>query len=276
MRCPSCRRLMTIPNRTASQVPDSNPGSAIPSTPLPLPAVSAVSQPPFSMQPNKYSNNSISNDAIILTAVSCLFGLILVVGSAILWMSLTKIPPKPTVELVQEEGGSTKERTEFQEGYSIVLPAGFKQESREETERGDIVYRFRSDEGYRFTLAIIPDESIDRFTNPPQSLSEALVKSVPELSEGFDVEIQPMRITADRMRATVFFYYEKETYRGVTFTYVMVAMDRGRKLVLKIAGKYGGYHEQDENINLPDHWHDSLLTLRHVRRLEKPNETLQP
>jgi hypothetical protein len=71
-------------------------------------------------------------------------------------------------------------------------------------------------------------------------------------------------------------HYEKETYRVVTFTYFMVAMDPERKLVLKIAGKYGGYHEQDENITLPDHWYESLLTLRHVRRSEKPNKTLQP
>ncbi len=158
----------------------------------------------------------------------------------------------------------------------MMLPTGFKQESREETERGYIVYRFRSEEGYRFTLAIILDDSIDRFTMPPRDYSKALVKSVPELSQDIDAEIQPRRETVDGMPATVFHYYEKETYRGVTFTYLMVAMDRGKKLVLKIAGKYGGYHWQDDDIVLPDHWYDSLLTLRHFRRTEKPNETLQP
>jgi hypothetical protein len=167
------------------------------------------------------------------------------------------------------------ERTVFQEGYSMILPPGFKQESREETERGYIVYRFRSEDGYRFTLAIIPNESIDRFTNLPQNLSKALVKGVRELSEGMDVEVQSVRVTAGVMPATVFRYYEKETYRGVTFTYLMVAMDSGRKIVLKIAGKYGGYSEHDEDIILPDHWYDSLLTLRHERRFEKPIETLR-
>lgn len=171
---------------------------------------------------------------------------------------------------------SRTERADFQEGYSMELPTGFKQESREETERGYIVYRFRSDEGYRFTLAIIPDESIDRFTAPPQDYSKALVKSVRELSQGIDVEVQPRRVNVDGMKANVFYYWEKETYRGVTFTYLMVAMDRGRKLLLKFAGKYGGYHDQDEDIVLPDHWYDSLLTLRHERGLEEPIPTLQP
>ena len=153
----------------------------------------------------------------------------------------------------------------------MILPAGFKQESREETQRGYIVYRFRSEKGYKLTLAMIPTK--DRF--PPKDYSEALVKSVPELSQGIDAELQPTRFTVDGLQANVFFYYEKETYRGVTFTYLMVAMDSGRKLVLKFSGKYGGYHEQDESITPPDHWRDSLLSIRRVRRSERPN-ALQP
>lgn len=193
-------------------------------------------------------------------------GLILVVGVAVLWSSMAVEPPGTTVESVQVESDSSKDRTAFQEGYSMVLPIGFKQESKEETERGYIVYRFRSDEGYKFTFAIIPDESIGRFTNPPNDLSRALVKSVPELSEGVDGEVPPQRVTADGMAATVFRYYETETYRGVTFTYLMVALDPGRRLVLKFAGKYGGYSEQDEDIMMPDHWYDSFITLRRERR----------
>lgn len=69
----------------------------------------------------------------------------------------------------------------------------------------------------------------------------------------------------DGMSASLFRYYEKETYRGVTFTYYMVVMDRGRKLVLKFAGKYGGYKEKDDVIAWPDHWYDALMTLEHVR-----------
>lgn len=158
----------------------------------------------------------------------------------------------------------------------MELPPGFKQLSREETQRGYIVYRFRSEDGCKFTLAIIPNESTEQFTNPPKDLSEALIKSVPELSEGLDAELQPTRVTADLMPASMYRYYEKETYRGVTFTYFMVAIDRGTKLYAKFAGKYGGYRESDQDIIMPDHWYDSLLTLRHERNLQKLSEPPQP
>lgn len=219
------------------------------------------------LQPSRYDNTRLSNNAIIITAVSCLCGLILVIGSVILFSSLRKKLSSPSiVDVVPEESGPKLELAELQEGYEMMLPAGFKFFSREETDRGYIVYRFRSPEGYRFTLAIILDESIRRFTSPPKDFSKTLVKGVPELSENVAGEVRPEHVPAGSMPATLFRLYQTETYRGITFIYVMVAMDPGKKIVMRIEGKYGGYDANDEVTDWPDHWYDSLLTLRHARR----------
>ena len=177
-------------------------------------------------------------------------------------MNLSAVPPSETS---QAEGVVEKQPTEFREGYSIILPSGFQQASRKEYEGGNIVYRFHGEERCQMTFAVISDEALHRFSAPPQKYSDALVKSVPELSEGIDGDILAERVSADGMPATFFRFFEKETYRGVVFTYYMVAMDRGTKLVLKIAGKYGGYDENEKNIVMPDHWYDSMLTLKHIR-----------
>lgn len=215
-------------------------------------------------QPNQYNTTSIKNSTIVITGVSCLLGLILVVATAILFSRVTTAPPSSLVEPVQVERRPKSELTDFPEGYSMMLPAGFSQESREETERGYIVYRFRSTEGYRLTLAIIPDESIHPFSSPPRDYSDALVGDVPELSKGIDGELIAERLTADGMAATLFRFYEKETYRPATFTFHMVAMDRGRKLVLRISGNYGGYYDLSEGVVWPDNWYASLVTLQHL------------
>ena len=180
------------------------------------------------------------------------------------WYNVNAVPPG---NADQESDPSEAQPTEFSEGYSIILPSGFQQDSRREYENGNIVYRFRGEERCQMTFAVISDEALHRFSAPPQKYSDALVKSVPELSEGIDGDILAERVSADGMPATFFRFFEKETYRGVVFTYYMVAMDRGTKLVLKIAGKYGGYDENEKNIVMPDHWYDSMLTLRHIRGL---------
>lgn len=288
IQCGECKALVYVPSFTPEPsrwaeapkesndllMPESIPENATPrwqdsrSMPQPInrsfPAQPRTGPPP------------ISDNAIITAAVSCLIGLILVIGAIMLLTSLMNAPPAPAVELVEAEIEPTVDPTLFPEGYAIVLPDGFQQESREESAKGDIVYRFRTEEGYRFTFAIIPDKSINRFMRPPQDYSKALVKSVSELSDDDDVDVQPRRVYVDRMSANVFNYWVKETYRGVTFTYHMVAMDSGRKLVLRFAGKYGGYDWQEENITLPEHWYDSLLTFRHLLDSELPDETPSP
>lgn len=279
-RCPSCRQLLMAPDPPVAQhesVPRRSPSSATMSSPD-TDSPSHSINPPYRVHPNVPSNTnrsrtSIGNDTIIITAASCLIALILVFLSAIVWMSVSKDTPERSVVAVQEEVEPEQERAMFREGYSIILPEGFEPQSREETEQGYVVYRFVGEESSSLTFAIVPDESIDRFTTPPQDVSEALVMSVPELSEGIDAKIQPKRVTVNGIRATEFFYHEEETYRGVTFTYLMVAMDRGRKLVLKIAGKYGSYESHEEIIEMPDHWHDSLMSLRHEQHVETLDET---
>lgn len=216
---------------------------------------------PSSGYPNGYGSRSISNNAILIAASACLFGLIVVIGvMAILFNVLSKdTPATSAVAVVQEEGESDTVRADFEEGYSMMLPRGFVRQSREETEEGYIVYRFRSDEGFKFTLAILPDEATSMI-NLPKSLSKALLPGVKELDEGVDGEIQPAYVKANKMPAVVFQYYERETYRGVTFTYFMVAIDRKKKIVMKIAGKYGGFDTLEEDITVPEHWNESLKT----------------
>jgi len=278
VRCHSCQRMLTFDNRATPQIADPMPVSPVPAAAV-TPAFDSASLSRDYSSPapaSRYSipasgEPTISNNAIIITAVSCLCVLILVIGTAVLWSALSEeANSRPIAEsVVAESTGPMKvERTVFQEGYSMVLPTGFKQESREETEQGYIVYRFRDEDGCKITFAIIPDASIYRFTNLPNKPSEAIVEGIPELSEGLDVDVQPTRWSAGGMGAALFRYYEKETYRGVNFTYLMVVMDSGRKLVLKIGGKYGRYSEHDENIMMPRHWYDALLTFREERKVQ--------
>lgn len=275
VRCPGCQRLMRIPNPPAEGNPASISEGSYPTTPLPLPrsgttAASSVAQAPidhpYPVQPKQQSTND--NIPIIITAVSCLFGLVLLIGTVIVFDNFSDDPPSANVEPLQEESDSmTTERVDFQEGYSMLLPAGCKQESRQETERGNIVYRFRSEEGYGLTVAIIPDESIDRFSTPPKEIRQAFVKGVPELDLDINVEVQPKHLSLNGMRAVLFRFCEQEVYTGVRFTYLMVVLDTRRKLVLNFAGKHG----DDQQITWPHHWYDSLVTLRSEPHVKKPN-----
>ena len=226
----------------------------------------------FLMQINRDRDPSISNRSIFVTAVSCLLALILIIGTAILisrWMQPQ--PPVPIEEAVREPEPPEVEAVYFQEGYSIVPPDGFELESREETEDGVIIYRFRGEERCQLTFAIIPDESIDRFTPTPTDYSETVIDSIPELSQDIDGEVAPIRDLVEGMSANIFRFYEKETYRGVRFTYLLVATEPGKKLILKIEGKHGGYHENDTDIAMPEHWLDALKTFRIVPEWEMPS-----
>lgn len=247
VRCAGCDALIDVPDD--SQIPSS----------------SQISERAFPSYLNRNNTPSISNDAIILTAVICLFVLVLVIVTSAVISLVTADPSEAAVSEVPTETAVAATRFVFDEGYSIMLPLEFKQLSRQESERGYAVYRFQDGEGCRFTTAIIPNEAYSRMTSPPRDYAKALVKSVPELSEGVDGDVQPTRVTVGSLPATIFRFYEKENYRGVNFTYHMVVMDRGKKLVLRFAGKYGGFSETAENITMPDHWYDALLTLKEER-----------
>ena len=92
----------------------------------------------------RMGNASISNQALILTAMACVAGLLLaVLAMAVLFHFLTPRPTPTNVPVAAAEAeDDALNRVDFREGYSITLPPGFRQQSREETERGYIVYRF--------------------------------------------------------------------------------------------------------------------------------------
>lgn len=200
-----------------------------------------------------------------------MLGLVFLIGNAMLVTKLLEKPPETVEEPPAKSSEPKPQLTSFQEGYCMAMPTGFKEISRSETDRGYIVYRYQHQDGCKFTFAIIPDESVDRFTALPKDYSKTLVKSVPELSQDIEGEVDPVPISISGMSAKLFRFYEKETYRGVLFTYLMFVMDRDRKLVLKFAGKYGGYREDADLIEMPDHWEDALSTFRHIRPFEKNN-----
>ena len=180
-----------------------------------IPAVSGGNHP-FPVQSAR--QDEISNQAIIITAVSCLAGLLVLIGISFLVSALTKKQPEPVAEVVEDTIGPKMTRTAFPEGYTIMLPSGFSQESRRITERGYTVYKFRTTEGYRFVLAIIPNESIERWMSPPNEYSKALIKSVPELSEGIEGDVQPRRVNVNGMTANVFHIMRKRRFAESTLS----------------------------------------------------------
>lgn len=226
---------------------------------------SSIKEPaqPYQRPQATGSKDSISNNAIIIAAILCLGALILVV---VLTLIVSKAFPEPELaELSAEQDAAAANApvaTVFKEGYSMILPSGFSQKTRRETAAGDIVYGFSAKDGCKVTFAIINDKTLNRFSAPPRSYTDALIKHIPELSQGIEGEVAPAHFSVGGMQSVFFQFYEKETYRGVVFTYYMVTMDRGIKLVLKITGKYGNYSEMDTNINMPAHWQDAMMTLK--------------
>ena len=279
VRCPSCQQLMRIP-RPSPRDPTFVSGGAFP-TSLPVPAsgtkppTSVTQAPidhPYPVQHRQSNRDKNEYTAIYITAVLCFFGLVLVIGAGMLVEDVSEPPPTTQVEVVPEkESNPNTTRVEFQEGYSMQIPVGCKQESRQEMEQGPVVYRFRRGHEFAVTVAIIQDETIDRFSRPPKQLRKAYVKGVPELVLDVAADVQPKQITINGMRAVMFRFYERETYRGVKFTYFMVALDQGNKLVLNFHGRYGDQEADDENIQWPHLWYESLLTLRSNSYVEDTN-----
>ncbi|MDA7905156.1 hypothetical protein N9A80_02305 [Rhodopirellula sp.] len=222
---------------------------------------------PYHQRVKTVRKESFSNSTIAISAFLCFGGLILVVATT-LFISEISHKPNDANLLVEptEKKAKTPVVTQFEEGYSMILPSGFAHQTKRMTEDGDIVYGFTSEDGCILTFAIINDDSIERFSSPPKTYSASLVERVPELSEGTEGEVPPERISVGGMPSVLFRFYEKETYRGVIFTYHMVTMDRGTKLVIKTSGKYGSYSDEETNIRMPDHWYDSMLSLQRVHK----------
>ena len=260
--CPSCGKQLPISNqlrgtsircsRCNTLVDDL---SALPSSGPRLPSYATPND-------DKWTNNN----AILIVAVSCLSGLVLVLSLLGLLILVLRDRSDPDLESAPEAIQPSVQRTIFEEGYSIILPPGFQKESREESEQGDVIYRFVSNEGYGFTLAIVFDESFNGYDSPPYDLSEALIERIGEFSEGVGAPVHAERINIDGLPASVFQYHEMETYRGITFTRFMVAMDKKKRCFMKFAGKYGDYRKPEDITSFPDEWYDSLLTFRRIRK----------
>lgn len=224
-------------------------------------------QPYRSTEPTA-RRDSISNSAIIIAAIFCLGALILVIVTTLVIREVfyetaqTATNDAANPHELNQALPQPPEVTTFDEGYSIILPSGFAGQTRLETTTGDIVYTFTAESGCKLHFALINDDTIDRFASPPKSYQDSLIQHIPDFSVGIEGEVAPERVTINGMPSVLFRFYEKETFRGVVFTYYMVSMDRGKKLALKIAGKYGNYSDEDANISMPDHWYDSMLTLK--------------
>ena len=209
---------------------------------------------------------SISNNTIVIAAISCLCGLILVVSTTLVISKVFHKPPSVVTAAAETTAAATQTLlvSEFKEGYSLTLPPGFGERTRRETAAGDTVYTFTGQNACTLTFAVINDDSFDRFSSPPKTYPDALIPHIPELSTGINGEVPPERLTVGGMPTVFFRFYEKETFRGIVFTYYMVSMDRGKKLALKIAGKYCNHSDADSVINMPDHWQDAMKTLKRI------------
>lgn len=219
---------------------------------------------PYKRPDQAVRNDSISNNTIVIAAILCLGGLIFVIATTLV---ISKVSYEPTSALTEAEKAKAETPkapvvTEFKEGYSMILPSGFGKKTRRETEAGDTVYTFTGENGCKLTFALIKDDTLSRYSSPPKTYPASLIPHIPELSTGIDGEVAPERFTVGGMPTVLFRFYEKETYRGVVFTYYMVSMDRGQKLALKVAGKHGNYSESESNIIMPNQWYDAMLTLQ--------------
>ena len=281
---------VVVPAQPVPQSP-SSPRSQAPSPQSAFTAIPSPTQTPYPRHPKKKPSKSVSNRALAVTAVCCVGGLLLLIGAGLAMNHLankspeaavvdddeavsdvvndkvddkeTKAQAKPvTIAEVPTPAESGTAKVDFQEGYTMLLPTEFAQQSREETPLGDIVYRFRTEKGYKFILAILHGESADRLAQPPASFAKTVVRSIDGLDEFYGVQIQPQRESVGGMAANVFHFAQRETFRDVNFVYVMAAMDHGKKIVMKFSGKYGGYSSQEENITMPNHWHRSLRSFR--------------
>lgn len=148
--------------------------------------------------------------------------------------------------------------------YDFELPIGYELISDGKASEEKNVWRYRGEEKCHFIFAVLEDPKWDRFTSPPSNYAEALIPEMEGLNQEIGAELLAERVSPGGLPASSFRFFQRETFRGVEFTSLLVAMDRGTKVVMKFGGKYGSYHEGDENAVMPEHWRTCLLSLRRV------------
>ncbi len=218
---------------------------------------------PYRQTEQRATNDSISNNTLVIAAVVCLGVLVLVIGTTLLFSRIFSEEPKAAAaEEKLKQATNLPVVTEFKEGYSMILPSGFGNQTRRENAVGDIIYTFTGEDGCKCSFALINDDTLDRYSSPPKTYQTALIPHIPEFSNAVDGEVPSERVNVNGMPTVLFRFYEKETFRGVVFTYYMITMDRGKKIAVKVAGKHGNYSDGDSNISMPDHWYEAMLTLQ--------------
>ena len=220
------------------------------------------------------SKPAISNAVIMIVAIASFGGLSSVLAMFLGFDAFSKKVETEiqlqSEEVVEEEPLTPTEQTIQLSGYEFQLPIGYQLLSNEKTETGDVVVRYQGEENCHFIFAILEDPNWDRFTSPPAAYEDAVIPSIKGLDYELDAELLAQRVGVGGMPASLFQFYERETFRGIEFTYLLVAMHRGQKVVLKFGGKYKRYKEDVEFVEMPEHWRRYLMTLRPLL----PNEVI--
>ncbi|MGC6447271.1 MAG: hypothetical protein ACON5J_12665 [Rubripirellula sp.] len=208
----------------------------------------------------------VSNLGIIVVAVAsfvALACLVMLVLGVDLFTSKrqAQLQEKEEVRAAAETPPPTDQSVEHF-GYTFKLPVDYAKVSEETSEEGQTVIRYSGEDGCHFIFALLTDPAWDRFTSPPAVYDEAVVPNIQGLDEALGSELLAQRIGVQGMPASLFQFYERETFRGIDFTYLLVAMHRGNKVMMKFGGKYNRYKEDVEFVNMPEHWREYLLTLK--------------
>lgn len=225
------------------------------------------------MQNDPYSHRTqskplVTNFTIIVVALSsfgALSGLLLtVLGFNAFSRHVEEESQSQSVQMDRTEVAPSTEQTIRREGYAFELPADYQLVSDEKTDEGHRVLRYSGEDNCHFIFAILEDPSWDRFSSPPADYAAAVIPEIKGLDETLDAELIAQRLGVGGMAASLFQFYERETFRGIEFTYLLITMNRGQKIAMKFGGKYKRYKEDIEFVEMPEHWRRYLLTLRPV------------
>ena len=196
------------------------------------------------------SEARFSNGLIAIVALAC-FGALSGILTIVLGFDFfstyveSEVGDKSKDAIEQKVEAPTRQQIRHAE-YTFDLPIDYRLVSEETRDNGDL----------------ITNDQWDRFTNPPATYAEAVIPDIEGLDTELDAELLGQRLGVGGMAGTLFQFYERETFRGIDFTYLLVAMHQGNKLVMKFGGKYKRYSENEEFVIMPDHWREYLLTLR--------------
>lgn len=149
-------------------------------------------------------------------------------------------------------------------GYAFDLPLGYQLESEQTMDDGTVVVRYSGEDGCHFIFALLRREEWDRFASSPSVYDEAIEPGISGLDDALGSELLAQKLLVGDMSASLFQFYERETFRGINFTYLLVAMNRGEKVMLKFGGKYKRLKEDVEFVEMPEHWRDHLMTVRRL------------